>query len=150
MQEDWNLKIRCCMDGDKTLPSQGGQTETTSWDREDARDEGDELQTTTIDIPTNTITTMDEGWKCAAKGGRHPKGMSEPVSLRRYHHHTKLRSSLVIVITTACTAVVVLLLLLIGLLLRCLILLFLPGAKLEFVLIHVQRRGARPSTRARS
>jgi hypothetical protein len=67
----------------------------------------------------------------------HPEGMSEPVSLRRYHHHTKLGSSLVIVTTTACAAVVVLLLL-VSLVLWCLILLFLPRAKLEFVLVRVQ------------
>lgn len=81
-----------------------------------------------------------------------PKGMSEPVSLRRYHHHTKLGSSLIIVTTATGAAVVVLLLLLLVviLVLRCLILLFLFRAKLEFVLVHVQRRGARPSTRARS
>jgi hypothetical protein len=104
----------------------------------------------TIDIPiATTTTTMGERWKCAAKGGRHPKGMSEPVSLRRYHYHTRLRSSLSIATTTAGAAVVVLLLV-VSLVLWCLILLFLLRAKLEFVLVHVQRRSACPSTRARS
>jgi hypothetical protein len=107
-------KMRCCMDGDsKTLPSQGQKTrQTTGWGRENGRDKemNHKPQTSTINISTRTRTTMDERWKCGAKGGRHPKGMSEPVSLRRYHYYAKLESSLIIVTSTAGAAVVVLVL----------------------------------------
>src|SRR5208282_3823648 len=98
--------MRCCMDGEtRHCRDKDRRQAHENWD---GRDEGEEPQTTTINMPTTrTRTTMDEG-SAQRKVVVHPEGMSEPVSLRRYHHHTKSRSSLVIVTTTACAAVVVL------------------------------------------